>query len=334
MTTSARVVMVAGALLASVASWPAPSLAVSFADLPPDWVEVSLLQDRLRIRAPKGARLEPPTFQLMAAPEAEERVRRLIIDSGLLRLVALVGEMFRVSAGGLAQHGPDILKEVEGDTRGVRASMVRSEVTASGLEIFQYEPRAPAKIGDANLVSGMLMRHPDGTVQFLRFCVNDAALADLPAARRLIADMVASLRPGPRPLPSGARVQLAGNLVLDLLPGYTAYRQEGPDFDVYWIEHLVPMGQPAGRLGLYSGHHPQPPAHPPHAREQKAVLFGVDTLWYVWEGPPNPANVRLLRQEAHVRMPGGQLIRHVFFYAITQTESVDFQRIAESATFP
>jgi len=202
----------------------------------------------------------------------------------------------------------DILKKVEGDL-GVPVSMVRSEVAASGLEIFQYEPRAPVKIGDANLVSGMLTRHPDGTVQFLGFYVNDAALADLPAARRLIAEMVASLTPGAPPLPSGARVQLAGNLVLDLLPGYTAYRQEGPDFDVYWIEHLVPMGQPAGRLGLYSGHHPQPPAHPPNAREQKAVLFGVDTSWYVWEGSPNPANVRLLRQEAHVRMPGGRLIR-------------------------
>ena len=155
----------------------------------------------------------------------------------------------------------DILKKVEGDL-GVPVSMVRSEVTASGLEIFQYEPRARVKIGDANLVSGMLTRHPDGTVQFLGFYVNDAALADLPAARRLIAEMVASLTPGAPPLPSGARVQLAGNLVLDLLPGYTAYRQEGPDFDVYWIEHLVSMGQPAGRLGLYSGHHPQPPRHP------------------------------------------------------------------------
>jgi hypothetical protein len=158
--------------------------------------------------------------------------------------------------------GVDILKKVEGDL-GVPVSMVRSEVLASGLEIFQYEPRGPVKIGDANLVSGMLTRHPDGTVQFLGFCVNDAALADLPGPRRLIAEMVASLTPGARPLPSGARVQLAGNLVLDLLPGYTAYRQEGPDFDVYWIQHLVPMGQPAGRLGLYSGHHPQPPAHPP-----------------------------------------------------------------------
>ena len=334
MTTFARGVVIAGALLASVAPWPAPSLAVSFADLPPDWVEVSLLQDRLRIRAPEGASLEPPTVQLMAAPEAEERVRRLIIDSGLLRLVALVGEMFRVSPGGLAQHASEILKEVESDTRGMPASVVRSEVTASGLEILQYEPRAPAKIGDANLVSGMLIRHPDGTVQFLRFYVNDAALADLSAARRLIADMVASLRPGPRPLPSGTRAQLAGNLVLDLLPGYTAYRQEGPDFDVYWIEHLVSMGQPAGRLGLYSGHHPQPPRHPASAQMRRAVLFGLDTQWYVWEGPPIPANVRLFHQEAHVRLPGGQLIRHVFFYAISQPESMDFQRMAESATLP
>ena len=182
----------------------------------------------------------------------------------------------------------DILKKVEGDL-GVPVSMVRSEVTASGLEIFQYEPRARVKIGDANLVSGMLTRHPDGTVQFLGFYVNDTALADLPAARRLIAEMVASLTLGARLLPSGARVQLAGNLVLDPRPSPNA---------------------------------------------QKPALFGVDTSWYVWEGSPNPANVRLLRQEAHVRMPGGRLIRHVFFYASTQTESVDFQRIAESATLP
>ena len=88
----------------------------------------------------------------------------------------------------------DILKKVEGDL-GVPVSMVRSEVAASGLEIFQYEPRARVKIGDANLVSGMLTRHPDGTVQFLGFYVNDAVLADLPAAHRLIARWLHRSRP-------------------------------------------------------------------------------------------------------------------------------------------
>jgi len=334
MKTSARAAMV-GVLVGWVALGPAPAPAASFADLPQDWTEVSLLRDRLSMRAPKAARPEPPPYGIMEAPEAADRRLHLVIDSGPLRLVASASEMFRVSPGGLAQLGPSHMKEMERRGPVGPLSLAPSATNASGLEILTYEPRAPAKLGDAHLVSGALTRHPDGAVQILNFYVNDPALADLPAARRLIADMVASLKPGPRQLVTGTRVMVGGsNLVLVLPPGYTAYRQVGTDFDVHWVEHLVALGQPSGRLGIYSGHHPQAGRHPANARMEGAVLFGADAQWYVWEGPANLANAPRFHREAYVSVPGTPLTRHVFFYAITEAESADLQRIAESAAFP
>jgi hypothetical protein len=338
MTALARVSLMVASLVASAGLWTAPSAAASFADLPPDREEVSLLNERLQVKVPKGVKPEPPPFGLMSAPAPPEQQLRLVIDSGPLRLVVMVSELFRVSPGSLTEHGPVFLKFLAEDRRVGPLSVAPSAATIDGLEILEYEPRGQARFGDANLIKGALTKHPDGATQSLNFFVNDPALADLPAARRLIADMVGSLKPGPRPLPTGMRVQPpGGGLVLDLLPGYTAYRQVGPDFDVYWVERLVPLGQAAGRLGIYSGHHPQPGGHPDNARMERAVLFGRETAWYMWEGRSDKANVSLFFQEAFVVEPGppthprDMLTRHIFLHAFTQAESADFQRIAESA---
>lgn len=332
--TSARVPIVVGCLIASIVLWANPALAVSFADLPKDWQEVSLLKDRLWVRAPKAARLEPTAFGVMEAPPPPERQLLVVIDSGPLRLVAYVTEMFCVSRVDFTQLGTAYVKGLERDTRLDHLSVAPNATNVNGLEILEYEPRGKARIADANLIRGALIRHPDGSVQSIGFFVNDSGLADLPAARQLVTEMIASLKPGPRPLLSGTRAQLAGtNLNLDLPPDYTAYRQRGPDFDVYWIEHLVTLNQPAGRLGIYSGHHPQRPVHPDAARPQRAVLFGVDVQWRVWEVPATQGGAVIFHQEAFVPVPAGGLVRHVFFQAVTPAERTAFERIAETAVF-
>ncbi|HUO63357.1 MAG TPA: hypothetical protein VMT97_06615 [Terriglobales bacterium] len=335
MNRSTRASIVVGCLIASVLLWAHPSPAASFADLPKDWPEVSLLKDRLWIRAPKAARLEPTPFGIMEAPPPAERQMLVVIDSGPLRLVAFVSEMFCVSPVDFTQLGTAYVKGLEQNPRLDRLSAAPNATNVNGLEVLEYEPRSTARIADANLVKGALIRHPDGSVQSIAFFVNDSGLADLPAARQLVTNMIASLKPGPRQLVTGARVQLAGaSLDLDLPPDYTAYQQRGPDFDVYWIEHLVTLNQPAGRLGIYSGHHPQRPAHPAAARAQRAVLFGVDVQWRVWEEPSTQGGAVVFHQEAFVPVPAGGLIRHVFFTAVTPAERAAFERIAETAAFP
>ena len=332
MNRPARVPIVVVSLIASVVLWVIPALAVSFADLPKDRQEVSLLKDRLWVRAPTTARLEPTPFGVMEAPPPPERHILVVIDSGPLRLVAYVTEMFCLSRVDFAQLGTAYVKSLEQDPRLDRLSVTPNATSVNSLEILEYEPRGRARIADANLVRGALVRHPDGSVQSIGFFVNDAGLADLPAAQQLVTEMIGSLRPGPRPLLSGTRVHVAGTtLDLDLPTDYTAYRQRGSDFDVYWVEHLVTLNQPAGRLGIYSGHHPQRPAHPAAARTQRAVLFGVDVQWYTWEVSRGGAVI--FHQEAFVPAPAGGLTRHVFFQAVTPAERAAFERIAETAAF-
>jgi hypothetical protein len=96
---------------------------------------------------------------------------------------------------------------------------------------------------------------------------------------------------------------------------------------------MVALGQPAGRLGIYSGRHPERRRYPDNARAERVVLFGIDTQWHAWEGPSNLANAPRYHQEAFVPAPGAQAIRHLFLEAITESEQADFRRMAESAAF-
>src|SRR4030095_1087847 len=212
-------------------------------------------------------------------------------------------------------------------------SVVADSANINGLEVLEFEPRGKAAVADGHLLKGVLVRQADGSVQLISFFVNDRGLADLPAARQLVTEVIATLKPGPRKLVSGAVVQLAGRrrLTLDLPPDYTAYRQQGPDFDVYWIEHLVALDQPAGRLGIYYGDHPQRPAYGLTIRAERAVLFGVDVEWRGSEESVADGSSVIFRREAFVPLSTGQGTLHVFFHAMSDAEFASFQGIAQTA---
>jgi len=163
------------------------------------------------------------------------------------------------------------------------------------------------------MIRGALVRQPDGTVQQIGFFLNEPGMQDLPAANRLVTRIVGSLRPGPRRLPAAEPVN-----------GYTTYLQPGPDFSVKWFEHLVELNARGGRMGIYSGGHPQSPEAPPDARAVRGKLFGTSAEWRLWQDDG------MFHQEAFLTAADRKL--HVFMRAVSEEERAEFQRIAESAT--
>src|SRR4030095_17237530 len=117
-------------------------------------------------------------------------------------------------------------------------SVVADSANINGLEVLEFEPRGKAAVADGHLLKGVLVRQADGSVQLISFFVNDRGLADLPAARQLVTEVIATLKPGPRKLVSGAGVQLAGRrrLTLDPPPDYTPYRPRRAEFDAAWTQ--------------------------------------------------------------------------------------------------
>jgi hypothetical protein len=307
-------------------AWAACAQAASFAELAA-WKEIGLLNERIRVSMPETAKLAPPSHNMVQAPQPAEKQLRVIIDAGELRMVAFVDELFRVAGKNFPALGKAYVSAVQKGYGFEELAVTPVRKTADGLEVIEFAPQGKASFPNAHLIRGVLLRNRDGTVQQIGFFLNDAALADRPAADKLVTRAIASLKAGSRSLVSG-RAQLADTpLTLTLPATYTAYTQRGPDFRVYWVEHLVSLEERAGRLGIYSGKQPQKPQAPVTAKSVPTRLFGVAAEWKVWQ---EPGEKGVLRQEAFLDGGGSRL--HVFLNATSEEERAAFQRIAESAT--
>jgi hypothetical protein len=308
-------------------AWAGFAHAASFADLAA-WKEIGLLNDRIRVSMPEVAQLAPPSHHVMQAPQPAEKQLRVMVDAGEMRIVAFVDELFRVAGKNFAVLGKAYMGAVQKGYGFEELALTPVRTTADGLDVLEFAPKGKASFPNAHLIRGVLLRNRDGAVQQIGFFLNDAGLADRPAADKLVARAIASLKPGARSLVSGQRARLADTpLTLTLPATYTAYAQRGPDFRVYWVEHLVSLEERAGRLGIYSGSNPQRGQAPATARSVPTTLFGVAAEWKMWQDAGEKV---LLRQEAFLGSGAGRM--HVFLHAVSEEERAALQRIAESAT--
>ena len=308
--------------------------AAGFADLPSAWKDVALLNNRIDARIPDAAQLVPPNGNIMEAPAPPERELRIILDAGPLRMVAVVTELFRLAATDFEGVGKSYAKSLERRFRFDELAVSHMTKTGGGLQVLTYIPHGKANVPGATMIKGLLVRQSDGSLQLMSFFLNEPGMANVPAANHLVDQIIKSLKPGTRRLLTGARSGLADNrLTLDLPTGYPAYAQPGPDFSVYWVEHLVPLEDAAGRLGFYRGQYPQAPAAPVTARTLRAPAFGTDMEWREWEQPGEGGSPRTLHAETFLQAPGSaHETLHIFAYAVSDAELTTFLQIAATAT--
>lgn len=126
-----------------------------------------LLAGRLRVKLPRGARLEARGHSLMAAPESAQHETRVVIDAGADAGAALKRERLVVMSYELfATAGPDLLLAVRkdlGDDQPQPAVEAMS-VASPELRAVAVTPASLDKTREAIPVLGVYVAQADGTV--------------------------------------------------------------------------------------------------------------------------------------------------------------------------
>lgn len=313
------------AILAAGLLWSACAPAAGFDDMAKEWREAQLLKGRLLASVPKAA---------VVAPQGSgDREVRVLLEAGDARLVVVVSELFRVAPAEFAQPAAAYLDDLGRRLKLGKLAPAQAARRADGMQAIEFTPGGKANVRDAVLVSGLVLRQKDGTVQTVAFFLNEAGIAQAATASPLIRRIADSVKPGKRALLTGKRQRVPGSgFTLDLPAGFPAYTQSGSDHQIGWVEHLGPLERESGRMGIYNGPQPQGSSAPASAKREEVKLFGTPAPWLEWDSPEKDGRAAVFFAEAFVKRDKGTL--HVFITAVSAEERAAFRKIAESATLP
>jgi hypothetical protein len=290
---------------------------------------VSLLAARLHMRPLDGARIQARGHSIMSAPEADEVETRVFLEHEGQKLVIMTHDSLQL-AGALSAEAAVAAIEPMVFTPGAK-------LAAHALPTADERLRAVAVIpetldlsdGEAVFVLGVVTAHPDGTAQLQAYYVDPVAGASGRGCTEAALHVAQTLRAGERTLVSRAGERALtgpGNLHIRVEQGWVLTTQEGPDFSVYRLQQLVPLGQAVPQIGVYVGHHPSRQDKPTEEK-RPGRLFGKKITW---AGPSAEATKPQVR-EIIVAVPGGNgLQAHVWMVAPSLPSLAAVQAMAES----
>jgi hypothetical protein len=119
-------------------------------------------------------------------------------------------------------------------------------------------------------------------------------------------------------------------LVITAPEGFVASVQQGPDFSVYRLRKLLPLGQPPSSCGIYLGSNPayqyrQTETPPDKVTPLKGELFGKGVEWQTWSAANRTTS------ETIVPYPTGDgMAVHVFCSAGSPAEVTALRAMAET----
>jgi hypothetical protein len=274
---------------------------------------IPLLAGRLRVRGPTGVANTPRGHSIMAAPPAAEMESRLLLEHEGARFVVLAEEILRAPTDDLVAAaraevgvGHDVAAlDVEGPLRAAIAVPAELDLADDAVD-----------------VAIVYTATEDDLVQRVAFYVTPDA-ARTGGCQRLGMRLARTLTAGTRRLPDepGPRV-LEGTLGIDLLPGHRLLVEPGPDFSVYRVSPVLPLGSGEGYLGIYVGGHPslQPREG---ATRVPGRLLGRAIEW------EESSEAGLRRRQALASLSGNGHV-HVFFGADDPAVFDRLREVAES----
>lgn len=194
----------------------------------------------------------------------------------------------------------------------------------SGLRVAFATPTQLDTSSEAVLVDSAVVVARDGTVQWVRVFLNPVLATEGGAGCASLArKLLESLEPGPRSLELGGGLRAVGSrFALEVPANHVMVTQWGHDFEVYYVEGVVPLGSRGPHLGIYLGGYPSRSA-PGDATSTASSLFGKKTSWRRW------SDDGLERAEALVALDGHWRV-HVFAGAETAGALAEVMRLAET----
>jgi hypothetical protein len=208
---------------------------------------LALLAGRVLVRGPRGMADVPRPHNIMAAPPSAEIESRLFLDREGTRLVVFAEELLRTPTDDLI----GAVRAVVGEDYRVSALEVEAPLRAA-IAI----PRELDTSDEAVELAAVFTVTPDGLAQRVGFYVTPDAAED-GGCERLALALAGTMTAGHRDIPDepGARV-LEGTIGIDLPADHWLLVEEGPDFSVYRVYPVLPLGVGTGSLGIYLGGHP------------------------------------------------------------------------------
>lgn len=133
---------------------------------------MGLLDDRLLIRPIEGAIEEPPSWDVMGAPQPIRAQTRLFYDHGGQKMVIMSYELF-------ASAGEDIAERVRADAANAfpGAALTQTDRLVEGLEVVRVVPPALGTSREAVFVLALYVIRADRTVQLVAFYIDPSAAA-------------------------------------------------------------------------------------------------------------------------------------------------------------
>ncbi|GAA3295791.1 hypothetical protein Dvina_12370 [Dactylosporangium vinaceum] len=284
---------------------------------------VPLLDDRLTVTLPAGARAEARGQSLMGVAASGQTETRVLYDVGGERLVLLASELFRVVPG-------ELRAAIDGVTGGWDLPPGQHLVpldTGPDTVGYGYFPLDSAR--QAVPIADAFVRTAESGIVRIQLFVSPNAADDRDGLTELAAQILRTVRPGERPLDAhaGSRVLagLDGETILtaDVRAGWVAYQESGLSFVVLRLLRLTPLGGPFASVTLYRGSapnlvHQRFPADA--VTRSGGRLLGLPTDWvHVHTGIGGASAVHM--REALVEDGHGQ-----FVHALAETDEPAFER--------
>lgn len=248
----------------------------------PGGPRMELLDGRLAFAPPAKATLEPRPYSVMGAPTSAAEESRVILVPGdpYAHFVLLANETFTTMPTDAAAARAAIHSFL-GDDGAI------GEVTlADGAKAVEFLPR-PSSHDGPRLVYGALVTMPDATVVELDYYVLPEDDGDRAAWVKQARALTATMTRGTRAIDRTARTVTFEGLALDAPADTSFTEQPGPDFAVYRLRTIAPLGARATIVGVYVGGYPsyqhaQAEGDAGEVTLEKGTLLGADVEWHRW----------------------------------------------------
>ncbi|MDR0671773.1 MAG: copper amine oxidase N-terminal domain-containing protein [Oscillospiraceae bacterium] len=205
----------------------------------------SLLNGRFLVNMPAGTQDIPLTSaDIMGANPSADNETQLLLSEHNQTLVVYASSLLRTSTGELREDA----RLAQLDENYQYADIK----TAGGLSYLVFTPQTLTP-SDQTLLGGALLRFADNTLAMAAVFIDANAFAHRESCVDMTSAILGSIRAGTYAPDTSARTVSFYDFSIRLEKDYVYYREAGSDFDVVYVQKIVPVGQFAPGFGIYSG---------------------------------------------------------------------------------
>lgn len=214
----------------------------------------SILNERVFLTFPSGARNVARPVDIMAPDPNINEETRIMMDTGDMRLVFFAQEIYTVA-------GDDMLAKIQAANAPHQVA-TKKIMDKDGLIAVLSSPERPDS-SDQTLIGRLLVRTSDHTLLQVSAYINASAYPQLKSFRKLTERIYATLAAGTRKVSLTPHkdtiplIDMDRQMIADLPQDYSYSVDQQYDFQVIRFHHYSPLGEAGwSDMFIYIGDHP------------------------------------------------------------------------------